>query len=149
MLPSNNYISRIDTSTGVCRIYKDNIIGLSNDELGTILNLKYYEPDILSLFEHDRGIITDALILIHTWNEEHPNIITWKNYESYHEFFNDILHIIISNDQEIKSIARDLLESIHEMQSYLKPYTENFSDRVCKTRFALQLLAFALSYAQL
>jgi hypothetical protein len=172
LLSPPNYISRLSTSTGVCHIYRDNIIGISNDEFEIILNPQFYynhiteasklvseetnpfarkphqsiDKRLVDFFEHDRKIITDAIIFIHTWYDlygpKFEHLIS-ANYDTYSAFFEETLRFIINqeHDPEIIDMARDLLESIQELNPSLNPYAGNFKDHIFKTETFIHVMA--------
>lgn len=155
LLSTQNYISRLTTPTGVCHIYRNNLMGISNEDFEIILDRKMYEynTDTLTqirlggIFEYDRKIIADALIFIHVWFEEHPNNsgnILSLDYNTYWNFFSDILTFIIEKevDLEVVEMGQSLLESIREMQLHLNQYQGNFQDRLMKMELFVQAMLF-------
>jgi hypothetical protein len=145
-------ILRFTTEDGACHMYQDHLVSMSNSEIKQILIPHHFSSypclslqDVSDIFEHDRKILLDALLLIHIWfhlRSEDCQYILSTSYETYWEFFFETLTFIQyqETDPDTISLAQEILSVLEDRRSYLGPYHGWYQDAFSSTRECLAWL---------
>jgi hypothetical protein len=176
---AHNYISRLDIACGTLHTYHSNTIIFNNEYLSDLLvpgllhqliirsnypemfkNIvsapsRYDLPSYIisdKLTEELRSVLARSLVFIHTWFKDHPQSNSDpldSSYESYSDFFTEILSFIINNehDPQIRDIAVDLKQSIRKISQYLGSYHGNLNHIVHPTSNIMSTIMITFLYS--
>lgn len=139
------YISRLSTPTGVCHIYQGHLIALANADIAQILDFQMY-TSFGEIFEYDRKVIADALVVIHVWFQQHPEAtMVAADYGTYKDFFVTTLNWILEREPNFETVS-NLVDAIREMPHFNR-YQGNFQDRLMRMEECMTaLLCLARMY---
>jgi hypothetical protein len=114
----------------------------------------YIHPDKLT--QNLRILLSKTLVFIHTWfeyqtNTESSSSILDDKYNTYVDFFDNVMKYIISNenDAETKDNARELYSDLRKYYQYFGPYHGNFRGIIHKTREILKALFLIMCIASI